>query len=213
MRATHGLKNAALKVGTVMALCLAVAPFLRAQDSSQQTGDAVADAARKAREEKKTAAKPKKVFTEDDIAPRPAAQPPAQIQQPATGIASNTNPVTGEPVKAVPPPVDNSQDSKTAVPQENDEVHWRKAFKAARDKLAAAEKQLNILQRDLNKNELQYYPDPQKALKEQYSREGINQRKAKIDAKEAEVAKLKQELSDLEDGLRKSGGDSGWARE
>jgi hypothetical protein len=212
MHATHGLENAALKVGMVMVLCLAAMPLLRAQDASQQTGDAVADAARKAREDKKTAAKPKKVFTEDDIAPRLAAPPP-QIQQPATGTPSNTDPVTGEPVKTAPPPVDNSQASTIAVPQVNDEVHWRKAFKAARDKLAAAEKQLSILQRDLNKNELQYYPDPQKALKEQYSREGINERKAKIDAKEAEVAKLKQALSDLEDDLRKAGGDSGWARE
>ena len=79
--------------------------------------------------------------------------------------------------------------------------------------MATAQKQLDILQRDLNKNEVQYYPDPQKAMQEQYSREAIKQRKAKIDAKEAEVARLKQALSDLEDSLRKSGGDIGWSRE
>jgi hypothetical protein len=79
--------------------------------------------------------------------------------------------------------------------------------------LAAAQKQLDILQRDLNKSELQYYPDPQKAMKEQYSREGIKERTEKIDLQKAEVAKLKQALDDLEDDLRKSGGDIGWARE
>src|SRR5258708_19253595 len=40
----------------------------RPQDSSQQqTGDAVADAARKAREAKKDAPKPKRVITDDDL--------------------------------------------------------------------------------------------------------------------------------------------------
>lgn len=207
MRATHWWKNAALKAGMVMLLCSAAMPSLRAQDSAQQTGDAVADAARKARENKKADAKPKKVITEDDISTRPAAQ----NQQPATGNATNTNPTTGESQTAVP--AEDGAESKTGEPKESDETKWRKRFKAAREKLAAAEKKLDILQRDLNKNELQYYPDPQKAMKEQYSREDIKERTAKIDAQKAEVAKLKQALSDLEDDLRRSGGDIGWARE
>jgi DNA repair exonuclease SbcCD ATPase subunit len=206
MRATHELKNGVLRVGMVMALCLAVTPLLQAQDNSQQTGDAVADAARKARESKKTEPKPKKVFTDDDVSTR------APNQQPASGTAPNTNPTTGEPQPAASPN-EGGEDAKTGQPKESDETKWRKRFKAARDKLATAQKQLDILQRDLNKNEVQYYPDPQKAMQEQYSREGINKRKAKIDEKEAEVAKLKQALSDLEDDLRKSGGDIGWSRE
>jgi hypothetical protein len=207
MRATHLLRNAALKMSFVALLWLAAMPLLRAhrQDASQQTGDAVADAARKAREEKKTAVKPKKVFTEDDISPRPA---PKDAQQAAPATA---------PTDAAQQPATQSADGVAAAKagdvQESDEVKWRKRFKTAREKLAAAEKQLDVLQRDLNKSELQYYPDPQKAMKEQNSREGINERTAKIEAQKAEVAKLKQGLSDLEDDLRKSGGDIGWARE
>jgi uncharacterized protein YoxC len=49
-------------------------------------------------------------------------------------------------------------------------------------------------------------------LKEQYSREDINKKAAKIDAKQKEVAALKQQWDDMEDQLRKSGGDPGWAR-
>src|SRR5258708_2634480 len=48
-----------------------------AQQDQSSTGDPVADAARKTREQKKIAPKPKKVFTEDDIAPKPAADAPA----------------------------------------------------------------------------------------------------------------------------------------
>jgi hypothetical protein len=35
---------------------------------------------------------------------------------------------------------------------------------------------------------------------------------SKIDAKKKEIEQLKQSFSDLEDDLRKSGGDPGWAR-
>src|SRR5712692_6261133 len=66
----------------VPALCLAgLAGAAQQQGSSQQqTGDPVADAARKAREAKKDAPKPKKVYTDDDVkrsAPEPAATAPA----------------------------------------------------------------------------------------------------------------------------------------
>ena len=50
-------------------------------------------------------------------------------------------------------------------------------------------------------------------MTEQYTRKDINEKDAKIAAKQKEIEQLKQGLSDLEDALRKAGGDSGWARE
>ncbi len=76
-----------------------------------------------------------------------------------------------------------------------------------------AEKELDILQRESDKAQTQYYNDPTKALMEQNSRKDINDKKAKIDQKQQEIANLKQQLSDMEDELRKSGGDPGWARQ
>ena len=81
-----------------------------------------------------------------------------------------------------------------------------------RDKIAQSEKELDLLQRELEKAQVQYYPDPQKALMEQNSRKDINQTTSKIDAKKKEIEQLKQSFSDLEDDLRKAGGDPGWAR-
>jgi peptidoglycan hydrolase CwlO-like protein len=49
-------------------------------------------------------------------------------------------------------------------------------------------------------------------MTEQNTRKEVNDKLAKIDAKKQEITQLKQGLDDLEDQLRKSGGDPGWAR-
>jgi chromosome segregation ATPase len=188
--------KASLIVG---ALCMAVLSAAGRQQGSseQQTGDPVADAARKAREKKKDAPKPKKIYTDDDLkksAPAPEAASSAPGN--ASGTAATTQQAGDAP--------------KTADP--NGEAAWRKRFKDHRDKIAKAEKELDILGRELEKAQLEYYPDPQKAMTQQNSRAEINAINAKIDAKKKELDQLKQEQDDLEDQLRKSGGDPGWAR-
>jgi len=179
----------------VAAVCVAWLPAsAQQQGSSQQpTGDPVADAARKAREEKKNAPKPKKVFTEDDVKSAAPAAPES-----AAGTAAATGEQKAE------------EAGKTGEP--NGEAAWRKRFKEHRDKIAKAEKELEVLQREAEKAQVQYYGDPQKALNEQNNRTEINEKKAKIDAKKAELDQLRQGLDDLETELRKAGGDPGWAR-
>jgi len=176
-----------------------IAVMAKYQDASQQTGDAVADAARKAREQKKSEAKPKKVFTNDDVAPAPPA--PAATAPSAEGKEGEAN--AAKPAEA--------KGDKPAGP-DNSEAGWRKRFAEQRAKISQAEQELDILQREGQKLQTQYYTDPQKALAEQYTRKDITDQDAKIQAKKDEIAKLKQGLSDLEDQLRASGGDSGWAR-
>ena len=166
-----------------------------AQDpASPQSSDPMADAARKARAQQQTAPKPKKVFTNDDFAPPPPprtdAKPGAAQGEDASKSDADQNP---------------ENDPKS-------EVYWRKKFSKAHDKLSMAEKEVEVLQRELDKNQVQYYSDPQKALTQQYNRKDINDNRSKLDAKQKEVEALKKQLSDLEDDLRKAGGDPGWAR-
>lgn len=181
-------------------LCLGVLPALAQQQQSQaspapQSGDPVADAARKAREQQKAAPKPKKVYTDDDVKPATPASDAAAT--PASGAA---------------PAADNGTAANGQGKADDPEKVWRKRFQDQRDKIAAAEKELDILQRESDKAQVQYYNDPQKAMQEQYSRKDINDKNAKIDQKKQDIANLKQQLSDMEDELRKSGGDPGWAR-
>jgi chromosome segregation ATPase len=180
-----------------------IAVAAKHQDAAQQTSDPVADAARKAREQKKNEAKPKKVFTNDDVAPAPtAAAAPAAATTPASkdGDAKDAKPSDA-------PAADAKADKPPA-----DEAGWRKRFAEQRAKISQSEQELDVLQRESTKLQTQYYSDPQKALAEQYTRKDITDQDAKIQAKKDEIAKLKQGLSDLEDQLRAAGGDSGWAR-
>jgi chromosome segregation ATPase len=183
----------------VPALCLA-----GLSAAAQQTGDPVADAARKAREAKKDTTKPKKVYTDDDIktsAPEKAA--PSGATNDASGKAAGApGQATGASGKAGEEPKEDP----------NSESAWRKRFQTQRDKIAKAEKELDILTRELEKAQVEYYPDPQKAMQQQNTRADINTINGKIDAKKQELDQLKKGLDDLEDQLRKSGGDPGWAR-
>ena len=47
---------------------------------------------------------------------------------------------------------------------------------------------------------------------QQYSRSDINEKTAKVTAKKADIESLKQQIADLEDAVRKAGGDPGWVR-
>ena len=71
---------------TLASPCSSFCRSTRAQDS-HQTGDPVADAARRSREAKLNTAKPKKVYTDDDISRRKPAPSPTD----PTGAAANPN--------------------------------------------------------------------------------------------------------------------------
>ena len=169
--------------------------------------ESVAEAARKAREQKKAQPKPGKVITNDDL---PAASGGISIVGTAAASAEkgNAEAVTEAGKKA------GTAGAKGAEEEEvKGEAYWRKRFAEARGKLRDADRELDILQRELNLKEMQYYPDPTKALREQYDRKEINAYRQKITDKQREVEQLRQALSDLEDELRRAGGDPGWSRE
>jgi hypothetical protein len=184
------------------------------QDAAQQQGvDPVADAARKARQQKKDAPKPKKVFTNEDV----STAPPTSANSHAVSPSTSTSPATDAPKDtAASGPAgsgDGAAGNKSAAPAKSAEATWRDKFREERAKLAEAERELDILQREAQKAQVQYYSDPQKAMSEQYNRKDVNEKDTKIAAKKQEIEQIKQHIADMEDELRKSGGEIGWARE
>src|ERR1700690_3748444 len=160
-----------------------------------QPGPSLADAARKARQAKKSEPKNAKVFDNDNI--------------PTAGSINVVGADTGPADGSAAPPAPGS--AKPSLAQE--EQGWRDRFAKARAKQARDEADLDILQREMGKLQLGFYPnDPVKQMQQDLTRADIIKHQAKIDKKQADIAADKAAISDLEDALRHAGGDPGWAR-
>jgi hypothetical protein len=181
--------------------------------------ESVADAARKAQANKKPSAKPVEVFTNDNIDSvkgtiSVVGETPAPPEDQASADEKGDKKDKGKM------PADKSKgpakDDKTGAAggdksAAQDEGYWRQTFADARKKLASDAHELDVLQRDYNLKQQQYYSDPNVAMRQQFSRQDLIDTKTQIDDKTAAVAADKQAISDLEDDLRKAGGDPGWA--
>ncbi|HEV2489974.1 MAG TPA: hypothetical protein VGT03_09220 [Candidatus Acidoferrales bacterium] len=165
---------------------------------SQAQKESVAEAARKAREAQKDVPKAPAVFTNDNI---------------SAAAASGTINVVGN--ASAPDAAAPAQAGQAAAPPAagSDEAAWRQKFSDARAKLQQDQAELAIMQRELSQLQVQYYPDPSKALKQSVTNEDTYKKQQAIAAKQKQVQADQQALSDLEDAFRKAGGDSSWARE
>ena len=200
----------------VVALCAAgLALPVAGQDqpaapSSQQQEESVADAARRAREVKKTEPQATKVWTDENIPKVPTEEP---VAEKAEGEEAAAGTEAGKGMKPAGP---EDETKKTAQL----EAEWRQKFAEAYKKLEMDEKALDTMQRDLGTKQLQYNNgDPQTAMRDQYERDAgaggggeVNTLVQKIDEKKKQIEADKQAIDDLEEALRKAGLPPGWAR-
>ena len=189
----------------------------------------LADLARQERARRAQETKPAKVYTNADIVPAPTPPPPpAATPCPCpAGAPAAGNP----PAAASPSPEGNKQGSPAAAPgketskppgneeakpaeksQADLEKEYRDKFAKLRDQLKYETEKLDVMQRELNLMQIQYYSDPNVALREETFRGQINQRTADIEQQKVVVEKAKQAIADLEEELRKNSLPPGWAR-
>ncbi len=166
------------------------------QATATQQPQSLAEAARKARAAEKTAPKATVVFTNDNI---PTASSAVSVV--GQSAASSSSEAAG-----------NSASGATPAAA-GDEAAWRAKFADARHKIDQDKQDIALMQRELGELNVQYYTNPTQALMQSISRSDIDKKQAAIDAKQKELAADEQALSDLQDELRKAGGDPGWARE
>ncbi|MHB8486792.1 MAG: hypothetical protein ACYDCM_13850 [Candidatus Acidiferrales bacterium] len=163
--------------------------------------DPLVEAARKAREAQKNAPKASTVFTNDNIPTTPGA---VSVVGSAAAEASGKSSASSDKTAGAGQPGSSAK---------NDEATWRQRFADARHKLAQDQTELSLLQRESDQLQLQYYPDPTKALMQSVDRSDIIKKQKAIDDKKKQIDADQQAISTLEDELRKAGGDPGWARE
>jgi hypothetical protein len=175
-------------------------PLLAARPAQDQGQESVVDAARKAREAKKTAPKAKIVLDDDNL---DTIKGSISVVGPAPVSAEDQAKIAaGDKTKA-------PGDDKKAPAKGED--YWRQKFADANKKLADDMHEADVDQRDYNLKQQQYYSDPNTAMKQQYNRQDLNDLKKTIDDKTAAIEQDKQAISDLQDELRQAGGEPGWA--
>lgn len=161
--------------------------------------ESLADAARKAREQKKEAPKTVKTFTNDNLPTEGGISTVGGTPSAASTTASSGTSAATEGKGA-------------AAQSPKNEKAWRERFETLHRKLQQDEANLEVMKRELAQLNIQYYGDPNQELQQQFTRSDINNKTSDIDKMQAQVDADKQAIADAEDELRKSGGDPGWAR-
>jgi hypothetical protein len=171
--------------------------------SAPASQDPLAEAARKAREQKKEEHKPPRVFTNDDLPTSggisTVGQAPAPTPTPAPAASGSATPAGQKP-------------GTPAASSMSDEAKWREKFATLRHKIEQDQQNLDLLQRELGVLNTQFYGDPNKQLQQQLTRSDIDAKTAEIDKAKDQLATDQKALDDAQDDLRASGGNPGWGR-
>ena len=173
-------------------------------------GQSVVDMARQTRSRKSGASQTGRVFTNENVArPAPAA---------AAGAARPAGQAPGAAPAAPPgqPPAQPAAGAPASPPQQKSEAElekeYRDKFAQLREALALEERKLDVMQRELNLMQNQFYTNPQDTLTQETTRGNINTRMQEIEAQKANAEKARQAVAALEEELHVKGLPSGWAR-
>jgi hypothetical protein len=185
-------------------LCLMAVPA-RAQS--------IADLARQTRAKKQQAAAAEKVYTNDSIPSAPSSSTPAPAATPTpaapTAAAASAEETDGEAPEGAAAAEEPAAQEPTYAELE---AEYRKKFAELKQALDTEERRLDVLQRELNLAQQQFYADPNVAMREQYSRQEITTRMEELETQRAAVEKAKQDIEALETELRQKNLPPGWAR-
>jgi glucose/arabinose dehydrogenase len=169
----------------LFAACAVGMPGAQAQSDQEQS---VAEAARKAREQKKTPAKPEKVITNDTL--KPATPAAVENATAATESMPGTNAAAASEATT-----DAATDSQAAKGPSEDEVAKKKArIEALKQEVADKAKEVDLQQRTLALANESYYSRPD------FSKDPDG--KAKLELMQSDLTQKKDELAQLKAKLK-----------
>jgi hypothetical protein len=174
----------------LLAVCLVGMPSARAQSEQEPS---VAEAARKAREQKKATVKPSTVITNDTL--KPAT--PATVQQAA---ATDSNPGTNATAASGPTPETAGVAQPTKGPTEQEIAQKKAKIEALKQEIADKAREVDLQQRALALANESYYSRPD------FSKDPDG--KVKLDAMQSDLAQKKDQLAQLKAKLREMAPDA-----
>jgi len=171
------------------ATLLPAVAFCRSQDSQS-----VADAARRAREQKKTQAKPVKVITDETLDVKKGDVQSAVAEEPKMPGAPEANAQSANNT-----PGANAAGSSTATKDSEDEK-LKKEVAALKEQLKQALSDLDLLQREYRLDQDTFYSNTNYAS-DTAGKQKLDDEKQQISDKREEVERLKAKLADLQQAL------------
>lgn len=179
----------------LIGLMLMAAPLAHSQEPG--TVPSLGEIARQLKTERaKEQQKPVATYTNDNLPSRESL-----------GIAAVD--LAGQ-VKAKAPATD-----KNIAAAEDGEKYFRSKAEKLHSQMKFDERQLNALRQQLGLAQTQYYPDPQKTLEQESTpsfQTDIAKLRAKVASTEKALADDQKAMDDLQQELRRAGGDPGWLR-
>ncbi|MHB8753887.1 MAG: hypothetical protein ACYC92_02875 [Candidatus Acidiferrales bacterium] len=197
-RCASGAALIILGLGTAMG-ARAARPLLNAQgqQSDQQSGQSVAEAARKAREQQKNAPKAKTVWTNDNIPNSPGELSVVGKAPAASAASSSENAPAAGNANA------SSNADKEKIAQERAKASSE--LDEAQQRLRSLKTDLSILQQEYNLDSAQLYSTPD-YTKNQRGQAKVDAEKTAMAAKQDEVNAAQKKVDDLAKQMKSLGG-------
>ena len=157
-----------------------------------------------------------------DIARKLKAERAREKQKPVPVYTNDNLPSRGSLGIVTVEPEEGTKEQEQAVggniPETADE-HGEKYFRSRADKVRSQmefhQRQLAVLKQQMGLARVQYYPDPQKTLEQESTpafQRDVDKLRAKIADAEKAFADDQKAMEDLQQELRRAGGDPGWIR-
>lgn len=104
----------------------------------------------------------------------------------------------------------------SAAAEEHDGKYFRSKADKIRARLQFHRRQLAVLQQELGLGKMQYYPNPQKTLEQESTpafQSDVAKLRSQIADKQKQISADEKAMDDLQQELRREGGDPGWIRQ
>jgi hypothetical protein len=159
-----------------------------------------------------------------EVARQLKAEREKEKQQPVAVFTNDNLPTRGSlGIASVKVEENTKQKAKTkgksvaqaAASEEHGEKYFRSEADKIRSRMEFHQRQLAVLKQQLGLARMQYYPDPQKTLEQESTpafQTDVDKLRTKIADAERAIADDQKAMEDLQQELRREGGDPGWIR-
>ena len=180
------MRSTLIRFATVV---IVAAMFLPVGLAQSQDSESVAEAARKAREKKKDAAKPAKVITDETLDVKKGDVQSAVAEEPKIAGAPDSKPQAG-------PGAPNANPANAAAKDEKREK-LKKELTELKEQVKQSLMDLDLLQRENRLDQDAYYSQSNYGS-DTAGKQKLDDEKQQISSKQEEVARLKAKLADLQ---------------